>query len=166
MISKAERPVLIAGQGVFQRKAWDALKEAVEKHDIAVVTSGPVRGHFPDDHRLSASVAPEALMSADLVIFIGQYCMPSPGEFRFNPDVKAIRVHPEQEDLGRNWPLDLGIVSDEKIFLEALAGDLPNKKRDAWVDELAAARKKFDDSLTNLYGLGLKYSRATNHLHP
>ena len=39
-------------------------------------------------------------------------------EYRFNPDVKAIRVHPVPEDLGRNWPLDLGIVSDEKAFLE------------------------------------------------
>ncbi len=156
----------MAGQGVFQRKAWDALKEAVEKHDIAVVTSGPTRGHFPDDHRLSASVAPEALMSADLVVFVGQYCMPSPGEFRFNPDVKVIRIHPEQEDLGRNWPLDLGIVSDEKIFLEALAANLPRKKRETWAGELQAARQKFDKMIHDQYDLGLKYSRDTNHLHP
>ena len=116
MITKAERPIIVAGQGVFQRKAWDALKEVAEKNDIAVVTSGPMRGHFPDEHRLSASLSPDALMSADLVVFVGQYCMPSPGEYRFNPDVKAIRVHPVQEDLGRNWPLDLGIVSDEKAL--------------------------------------------------
>jgi thiamine pyrophosphate-dependent acetolactate synthase large subunit-like protein len=74
MISKAERPLLIAGQGVFQRKAWAVLKELAEKSDIAVITSGPTRGHFPDDHRLSASLTPDALMSADLVIFVGQYC--------------------------------------------------------------------------------------------
>jgi hypothetical protein len=42
-------------------------------------------------------------MSADLVLFIGQYCMPSPGEYAFNPDIQAIRVHPVPEDLGRNW---------------------------------------------------------------
>lgn len=166
MISKAERPMLVAGHGVFHGKAWDVLKQVAEKHEMAVVTTGPSRGHFPDDHRLSASVAPEALMSADLVIFVGQYSMPSPGEFRFNPDVKAIRVHPVPEDLGRNWPLDLGIVSDEKIFLEALANSLPNKKRDAWTAELATARKKFDELIHGQYDLGLKYSRDTNHLHP
>ena len=60
LIAKAERPLLIAGHGVFHRKAWDALLAAVEKNDIAVVTSGPMRGHFPDDHRLSASLAPRA----------------------------------------------------------------------------------------------------------
>ncbi len=166
MINKAERPLLVAGHGIFHGKAWDVLKHVVEKHEMAVVTSGPSRGHFPDDHRLSASVTPDALMSADLVIFVGQYCMPSPGEFRFNPDVKAIRVHPVPEDLGRNWPLDLGIVSDEKIFLEALANSLPSKKRDAWVAELAAARKKYSDLIHGQYDLGLKYSRDTNHLHP
>src|ERR1035438_3682044 len=166
MISKAERPILVAGQGVFQRKACEALLQAAEKHEFAVVTSGPMRGHFPDDHRLSASLAPEALMSADLVVFIGQYCMPSPGEYRFNPDVKTIRVHPVQEDLGRNWPLDLGIVSDEKVFLESLANELPSKKRDAWVNELAAARKKFEDTNLAHYQLGLKHSAATDHIHP
>ena len=166
MISKAQRPILVAGQGVFQRKACEALLQAAEKHEFAVVTSGPMRGHFPDDHRLSASLAPDALMSADLVVFIGQYCMPSPGEYRFNPDVKTIRVHPVQEDLGRNWPLDLGIVSDEKVFLESLASELPSKKRDAWVNELAAARKKFEDTNLAHYQLGLKHSAATDHIHP
>lgn len=166
LINRAERPVLVAGQGVFFHKAWDALKEIAEKHEIAVVTSGPARGHFPDDHRLSANLSPEALMSADLVVFVGQHCMPSPGEYRFNPDVKAIRVHPVQEDLGRNWPLDLGIVSDENVFLEALAAALPRKKRDAWVSELATARQTFEKQHLDVYQLGLKYSRETNAVHP
>jgi thiamine pyrophosphate-dependent acetolactate synthase large subunit-like protein len=166
MINKAERPILVAGHGVFHRKAWEALKEAAEKHEFAVITSGPMRGHFPDEHRLCASLSGDALMSADLVVFVGQYCMPSPGEYRFNPDVKAIRVHPVQEDLGRNWPLDLGIVGDEKVFLEALAGALPRKKRDAWVNELAAARQTFEKQQLDIYELGLKHSRDTNCLHP
>ena len=125
MIGRAQRPLLIAGQGVFQDKAWEPLLKAAEKNEIAVVTSGPTRGHFPDDHRLSAALSPDAVISADLMIFVGQYCMPSPGEYRSNPDVKTIRVHPVAEDLGRNWPLDLGIVSSEKPFLEALADLLP-----------------------------------------
>jgi thiamine pyrophosphate-dependent acetolactate synthase large subunit-like protein len=166
LITKAQRPIIVAGQGVFQRKAWEALKAVAEKQDIAVVTSGPMRGHFADDHRLSASTAPDALMSADLVLFVGQYCMPSPGEYRFSPEVKAVRVHPVQEDLGRNWPLDLGIVSDEKIFLEALANKLSAKKRDSWVSELAAARDAWEKKNLADYALGLKHSAATDHVHP
>ncbi len=166
MINKAERPIVVAGQGVFQRKAWDQLKVAAEKNEFAVVTSGPTRGHFPDDHRLSAALAHDALMSADLVVFIGQYCMPSPNEYHFSPHATAIRVHPVPEDIGRNWPIELGIVGDEKAFLDILAGEIPSKKRDAWVAELAAARDKNEKIDLDHYALGLKHSAATNHIHP
>ena len=166
MISRAERPLLIAGQGIFQRKGWDALLAAVEKHEIAVVGSGPSRGHFPDDHRLSASLSPKAVMSADLVIFIGQYQMPTRTDYRLHPEVRAIRVHPVQEDLGRNWPLDLGIVSDERAFLEALADQLPKKKRPAWVTEIAAARQANQKQMDEWYALALKYGTDTHRLHP
>jgi thiamine pyrophosphate-dependent acetolactate synthase large subunit-like protein len=166
MINKAERPVLIAGHGIFVRKACDALMQAAEKHEMAVVGSGPVRGHFPDDHRLSGSMSNEALMNADLVVFVGQYSMPSPEEWTLPPGVKTIRVHPEQGDLGRNWPLDLGIVSDEKVFMEALANGLPAKKRDSWVREIAAARSKWEKTQMELYSQFLKHSRDTNRLHP
>jgi acetolactate synthase-1/2/3 large subunit len=166
MINKAERPVLIAGHGTFVRKACDALMAAAENHEMAVVGSGPVRGHFPDDHRLSASMSNDALMRADLVVFIGQYSMPPAEEWTFSPGVKTIRVHSEQSDLGRNWPIDLGIVSDEKAFMEALANGLPSKKRSAWVREIAAARNHWEKTQLELYAQFLKYSRDANALHP
>lgn len=166
MIAKSKRPLIVAGQGVFQRRAWETLRNAAEKGDIAVVTSGPTRGFFPDDHRLAVAAAPDALLSADLVIFIGQYCMPSPGEYRFNPDVKVIRVQPTGEDLGRNWPLDLGIVSDESAFLEALEDALQKKRREDWVSEMAAARKAYQDKVDKIYQLGLQHSTKTGLLHP
>ena len=108
----------------------------------------------------------EALMNADLVIFVGQYSMPLPEEWTLPAGVKTIRVHPEQGDLGRNWPIDLGIVSDEKAFMEALANGLPAKKRDSWVREIAAARSKWEQSQIELYGQFLKHCRDANALHP
>jgi thiamine pyrophosphate-dependent acetolactate synthase large subunit-like protein len=166
LIAKAERPLLIAGHGVFHRQASAALLRAVEKHEVAVVCSGPMRGHFSDDHRLSASLSPSALMSADLIIFVGQYYMPTPRDYRVNPDIKMVRVHPVPDDLGRCWPTDAGLVSDELAFLEALADQLPAKKRDAWVSELAAARQEYVSELAEYYTLGLKYSSDTGALHP
>ena len=166
MITKAERPVLIAGHGVFVRKASDALMRAAEKHEMAVVSTGPVRGHFPDEHRLSGSMSNDALLSADLVVFVGQYSMPNPDEWTLPPGVKTIRVHPVQEDLGRNWPVDLGLVSDEQYFMEELAEGLPRKKRDSWVVEIAAARRKHEENELGNVAKGLEYSRSTGRLHP
>jgi thiamine pyrophosphate-dependent acetolactate synthase large subunit-like protein len=108
----------------------------------------------------------EALMKADLVVFVGQYSMPPAEEWTFTPGVKTIRVHPEQGDLGRNWPVDLGIVSDEMVFIEALSDGLPAKKRESWIGEIAASRQKWEQSQLELYAQFLKYTRATNALHP
>ncbi len=166
MIDRAERPLIVAGQGVFQRRGWDPLRRLAEKGDIAVATSGPTRGTFPDDHRLSVMAAPDALLSADLVIFVGQYCMPSPGEYRFNPEIKVIAVSPEQDALGRNWPLDLGVVSDEALFLQALEDALRSRKRAAWVDEIAKAQQAFQGQIDETYRLALDYSAKTGCVHP
>jgi len=166
MIDQAQRPLIIAGQGVFQRRGWEPLRKVAEKGDIAVATSGPSRGAISDDHRLCVMAAPDALLSADLVIFVGQYCMPSPGEYRLSPGIKTIRVHPDQNDLGRNWPLDLGLVSDAALFLEALQDGVKSKKRPAWVDEIAKAKKAYQQHIDETYQLGLGYSRKTDHLHP
>ena len=165
MISKSKRPMIVANVGVFYHKAWDALKRLAEKADIAVVESGPSRGHFGDGHRLSASRAPEALMSADLVIMVGQYCMPNVGEFSFNPDVQTIRIDPDPGDIGRNWPIDLGLVSDENTALELLAEAMAPQKREAWVAELASARELFELENDELYQRGLSYS-GDGYIHP
>ena len=166
MIDRAERPIIVASAGVFYSKAWDALKAVAEKADIAVVESGPSRGHFGDDHPLSASTAPDALLSADLVVLVGQYCMPNTGEYSFDPDAAYVRIDPDAADIGRNLPIDLGIVSCEKAALEALAEQLPRRKRLAWRDELAAARAAFEAENDEHYRLGLEYSEQAGCVHP
>ena len=166
MIDRAERPIIVASAGVFYSKAWDALRAVAEKGDVAVVESGPSRGHFSDSHELSASAAPDALLSADLVVLVGQYCMPNIGEFSFDPDAAYIRIDPDASDIGRNLPIDLGIVSCERAALEALAEALPGKRRPAWRDELAAARAAFDAENAEHYRLGLEYSRQAGCVHP
>ena len=166
MIGAAERPMIVASAGVFYDKAWEVLLEVAEKNDIAVTESAPQRGHFSDGHPLSASTGLDAVRSADLVILVGQYCMPSVGEFAFPPEAKWIRIDPDATDIGRNLPIDLGIVSSERAALEALAEALPNRSRQAWREELASARKAFDDQSEEYYQLGLKYSADTDSIHP
>ncbi|HSE97016.1 MAG TPA: thiamine pyrophosphate-binding protein, partial [Blastocatellia bacterium] len=144
LLKRAERPMIVSSNGVFYSRAWDALKALAEKAQIPVVESGAMKGQFSDAHPLSANTAPSALASADVVVLVGQYCMPTIGEFAFGPDAKYIRIDPCSEDIGRNMPVDVGIVSCEKAALEALAESMPVMKRESWVAEIAAARKKFE----------------------
>ncbi len=163
LLKQAQRPIIVSSNGVFYSKAWDALKKLAEKAQIPVVESGAQKGQFSDDNPLSANAAPSALASADVVMLVGQYCMPTVGEFAFGPDAKYIRVDPCPEDIGRNLPIDVGLVSCEKAALEALADAMPAMKHDAWVAEIAAARKKFEEENDAHYAKGLSYTDA---VHP
>ncbi len=163
LLRDAERPIIVSSNGVFYSRAWDALREVAERGQIPVVESGATKGQFPADHPLSADTAPGALASADLVLLVGQYCMPTQGEFAFGPDAKYIRIDPDAQDIGRNLPIDLGIVSCEKAGLEALAAALPQMRHDAWVAEVAAARAEFEAENEQYYQTGLGYTDA---VHP
>ena len=163
MLRAAERPMIVSSNGVFYSRAWTALRALAEKAQIPVVESGAMKGQFPVDHELSADTAPGALMSADVVVLVGQYCMPTLGEFAFGPDTRYIRIDPSAEDIGRNMPIDLGIVSDEKAALEALEAAMPRQQRAAWVAEIAAARAAFEAENEQYYQTGLGYTDA---VHP
>jgi thiamine pyrophosphate-dependent acetolactate synthase large subunit-like protein len=163
MLRRAERPMIVSSNGVFYRRGWDALRRLAETAQIPVVESGAMKGQFPDDHPLSANAAPAALASADVVVLVGQHCMPTIGEFAFGPDARYIRIDQSHEDIGRNLPIDLGIVSCERAALEALADAVPQARRDAWVAEIAAARRAFDAQNDDYYRTGLGYADA---IHP
>jgi thiamine pyrophosphate-dependent acetolactate synthase large subunit-like protein len=163
LIKAARRPMIVSSNGVFYAKAWDALKRVAEKAQIPVVESGAMKGQISDASPLSANAAPGALSSADLVILVGQHCMPIVGEFAFGPDAKYIRIDQAAEDIGRNMPIDLGMVSCEKAALEALADAVPKMTHDSWLAEIAAARKKFEDQNLDYYKTGLTYGDA---VHP
>lgn len=166
MIASAERPVIVAGVGVIYHKAWESLLRAAVKNQIPLASAGPIRGAVPDDHPLSANMATEAFKEADLVIIVGQYLMPPEDEWSFKAGVPTVRVHPEAGDLGRNWQLELGIVSDEALFAEELADRLPIRSRDSWLSVIRAATTKRQDFLSSVYRTGLGYSEKTGTLHP
>lgn len=163
LLKQAQRPIIVSSNGVFYSKAWDALKQLAEKAQIPVVESGAMKGQISDASPLSANASPSALASADVVVLVGQYCMPTAGEFAFGPDAKYIRIDPNPEDIGRNLPIDVGMVSCEKAALEALADALPKMQHDAWLAEIAAARKKFEAENDAHYAQGMSY---TNLVHP
>ncbi len=163
MLKKAKRPMIVANMGVFYSKAWDILRKVAERGNIPVCEAGPSRGHFSDGHPLSASTAPDAIGSVDLAILIGQYCMPTVGEYPFDIDCQYVRIDPNPADIGRNLPIDLGIVANEKAALEVLYEKMPKMDFSFWVAEVAAARQAFEAENDAHYKKGLSYTDA---VHP
>ena len=163
LIKKSKRPLIVANMGVFYSKAWEVLRKVAERGHIPVCEAGPMRGHFGDDHPLSASTAPNAIGSVDLAILIGQYAMPAVGEYGFDIDCKYVRIDPEAGDIGRNLPIDLGIVANERRALEVLYDKMPRLRFDSWVAEVAAARVAFEKENDAHYKKGLSYKDV---IHP
>ena len=149
--------MIVSSNGVFYSRRVGRAARARREGQHPGRRVGATKGQFPADHPLSADTAPGALMSADVVLLVGQYCMPTLGEFAFGPDTRYIRIDPAAEDIGRNLPIDLGIVSDERAGLEALAAAMPRQRREAWVAEVAAAREAFETENEEYYQTGLGY---------
>ncbi len=163
LINAAQRPMIVASTGVFYNKAWDALKAFAEKAQIPVTESGPQFGRFPHDHPLCAHAAGGSYASVDLVILVGQYCMPTAGEFAFPPAAKYIRIQPEAGDIGRNMPIDVGIVACENLTLQALTDRVRGTDRAAWINEVATAKRAFYTQNDEYYRIGKGYTDA---VHP
>ncbi len=157
LLKQAKRPMIVSSTGAFYHKAWEPLRKFAERMQIPVTESGCTRGQFSDDHPLSATCAPGSYPSADVVMLVGQYCMPMIGEFSFGPDTKYIRIDPDPNDIGRNLPITVGIVSDEKAAMEALLAASPSMTHDSWVAEITAAEKKFEDENASYYNMTKNY---------
>ncbi|MEE9334881.1 MAG: 3D-(3,5/4)-trihydroxycyclohexane-1,2-dione acylhydrolase (decyclizing) [Granulosicoccaceae bacterium] len=79
MISKAKKPVAIAGGGVHYSDAVDAFKRFVEEHNVPVAETSAGKGALPYSHPLNAggigvvgsSAANEMVAACDLIIAVG-----------------------------------------------------------------------------------------------
>ena len=165
MLRKAERPMIVCGQGVFAKKAWDELKTFAERMQIPVTEAAPQKGTFADDHPLSASAAPDSYGSVDVVLVVGHYRMPPLGQWAFPFNAKYIRIHPVPEEIGRDIPIDVGIVSCEKAALQALNDEAPRMSRDSWIAEVRAAEEKYNARRDEIYAQCRPYSEP-GAVHP
>ncbi len=143
LLRAAESPLILAGSGVFWAQAWDELRQLVEKLAAPVITSHAARGVIPFDHPNHVPAARSlALSRADVVLVVGSrfnfmlaYGQPP----RWNPDGKVIQVDIEAEAIGRNRPVELGLLGDAQVVLAQLAGALPERSDDGWLAELRGA---------------------------
>ena len=154
MLSRAQRPIIVAGGGVLASQAQAELVEFADKLQIPVATSLTAKGAIPDNHRLSIGVvgtysracANQAVSEADLVFFIGSH---AGGQITANWRIPAagtpvIQLDINAAELGRNYPNAVSLLGDAKLTLRAMADAAERKTPDranAWtgrVQQLAA----------------------------
>lgn len=142
LLGSAERPVAMAGTGLYWSHGEAGLQALAEDLGCPVFLNGMGRGCLPADHELGFSRARGAgLKGADVALVIGV-----PLDFRlgfggsFGDETKIIRLDVAPNELTANRAPDLDLVGDVPATLAALresaGGD--RSRTSAWVDGLRA----------------------------
>ena len=122
LLKQAQRPLILTGTGVFWSQAWKELQEFVDLSGIPFYTTPQGRGVVPEDHRLSFLAARnQAWKEADVVLVVGtrfNFIIGFGQPPRWAEDVKFIQVDISDEEIGRNRPVEIGIVGDAKTVLD------------------------------------------------
>src|SRR5262249_22733452 len=115
LVSRAERPGVLAGSGLYPDDASPALGAVAGLTGLAVCLNCAGRGTLPPDHPCAFSQSRGwALGNADLVIVLG-----APLDFRlgygrspsFAEDARVVMVDCDPTELGRNRTLELGLCA-------------------------------------------------------
>jgi len=151
---EAERPVIVAGQGVFYAEATEELRELVELLQAPIVTTMNGKSAFPEDHPLSLGAAGATttaqadtfLKQSDLIFGVGAGFSANTYSHPLPAGKQMIQITTEERDLNRDYPTDIGLIGDAKLVLrqviEAVTSKLGGKARDGSQTKAEIARIK------------------------
>jgi acetolactate synthase-1/2/3 large subunit len=149
-LSQAERPLIMAGRGVWLGNAAEALREFAELTDTPVIANGVSRGAVPEGSRLGlggflgAGRALSMGAQPDFVLMLGaRFGLFTGGRQPIVPAAAQVfQVDIEPEELGRGGKVDFAVAADCRGTLRALitaAADRVWPARDAWLQSAANA---------------------------
>jgi acetolactate synthase-1/2/3 large subunit len=153
LLEQAERPLIIAGQGVVISGAEKQLLYLAEKLRAPVATTLLGKGGFPDHHELclgmpgmhGTAYANKALDACDLVMAVGARWDDRivGNTAKFCPRAKKIHIDIDPCEINKVIIPDCPIVGDAKIVLEALNGIIRRGNTSEWIKQVARLKKSF-----------------------
>lgn len=155
LLRAAERPVVIAGSGVWWADAGTDLREFITRTSLPLYTVTFARGVVSDEHPFCMGygdpalnrAALQAFQEADVVLFLGKrldYRMAFGGARLFAPSAKLIQVDVHAAELGLNRSLEVGICADVKAALQTMidaAGEAWPER--PWLSRVRALRDEW-----------------------
>jgi len=158
MITKAKKPVIMAGGGVILSEAAGELTEFAEMTKIPVTTTLMGLGAYPGTGALSLGMlgmhgtfyANTAVQNADLLIAIGvRFDNRVTGRTAdFAPHAKIIQIDIDPTSIRKNVRVDLPVVGDVKNVLRDIIKSLKEQKgqwgavRKAWLAQIEKWKKQ------------------------
>ncbi|MFI8187355.1 thiamine pyrophosphate-binding protein [Streptomyces sp. NPDC085946] len=126
LLSRAERPLIVAGGGVVRADASRKLRQLAERLRAPVVTTFGGKGAFPWNHPLSLQSwledrhTTDFLEDADVLLVVGSGLGELSSNYHtFAPRGRVIQIEADLGKLESNHPA-LGIHADARLALQAL----------------------------------------------
>ncbi len=167
-ISRAARPVIVAGGGVTASGAGKELVALAERLNVPVATALNAKETFPFDHPLAVGVpgsysracANQVLAEADLVFFVGSHTggqvtndwkLPRAGTRIVQLDINAA-------ELGRSFPIAVGLQADVRAGLQKMldaSGEVgtptDEQRRSSWISRVQQLVIDWKESVDHLW---------------
>ncbi len=146
LLTAAQKPLIMAGNGVIMAGATEELRTFAERTGIPVITTLHGLGAFPEDHPLSIGMpgmhgwvhVNRAIQECDVLFNIG-------GRFddrvtgkasTFAPNARVIHVDIDPSEIGKNVRTDVPIVGDAKVVLQAMIEEMPTRTATEWMQHI------------------------------
>lgn len=152
-LSKAKKPVLLAGGGISYAEAAAELNEFTERYQIPVVTSLLGQGTIATSHPLflgmggmhGSFAANIAMTEADFMISIGcrfdDRLTGNPKTFAKNAKVAHIDIDPAE--IGKIIAVDIPVVGDAKKALQQLLAEpIVRNNTEKWIEKVTKDKNR------------------------
>ncbi len=166
LLASAKRPVMLVGGGAITAEAAEEVRAVAEYVGAAVVTTWSGKGIIPEDHDLNAwhpgsigsSCANELCQNADVILAVGTRFVDwtaasyTPDVYRI-PPTKLIHIDLDVGEIGKNYPVEVGILAGAKASLGQLLAALQDRlkkpreyRKSDYFAEITRLRQEFFDS--------------------
>ncbi|HET7340855.1 MAG TPA: thiamine pyrophosphate-binding protein, partial [Methylomirabilota bacterium] len=163
MLLGAERPVILVGNGAVLAEAGAEVLALAEALGVPVAHTPLAAGLVPADHPLclgpigrnGALPANEATRGADVLLALGARFDDRassgwiPGYTFSIPPTRLLQVDVDPEEIGRNYPVALGVVADARSFVAALLALAGEPRRPAaaepWRRRIAGWQREWQE---------------------
>jgi len=150
LIAKAERPLILAGHGVLRSGATRVLLDFAERTDTPIALTLLGLGGVPASHPLNLGMmgmhgeayVNSAIQHADLLLAFGmRFDDRVTGNLAtYAPHSKKIHVEIDPSEVGKNVAVDVAIVADLRLSLEALLPVVAQASHPAWREEIGRGK--------------------------
>ena len=144
LLKEAKRPVLFLGGGIVTAEAFGEIKILAEKLGSAVVSTMMAKDAFPNDHPLfcwaagskGTTIGLKMTSEADVILAIGcRFADETASSYKEGvsfsiPPSKLIQIDVDPHEIGKNYPVSVGIIGDAKACLQQINEELGDYSTD------------------------------------